>query len=490
MLLQIRERFARTSSPNLIMVVICLGIFIAALDQTVIYGALPDMMTGIHLPVTKLDQASWIVIGYLLGYTFAMPLMGRVSDVYGHGRIYLLSLVIFIVGSTFVALATNLQWVVGARIIQAIGGGAVVPIAMAIAGDIFVGRSRAVALGIIGAAVEAGGALGPFYGAAMAQFWSWRWIFWINLPISLIIMLIVFLYLSPSPRAQGKVDYLEGFLLAAGLALFSLGISQQSGQPHFWVYTLCFLVGSFLFFAFFALRVVRVSEPLVKFSMFRNVTFSAANVTNLFVGGALIIAMVNIPLMSDTIIGSSPLEGGLRLLRLTIMLSIGAIVGGFLCKRFGYRLPTILGLILSSIGFVFMSRWTLAITDPQMTLHLAVCGLGFGLVIAPLGTAVMDSVREEQKGIASSLVVMMRMIGMIIGLSAITAWGMDRFHLMTAGISLAEIMTAPEKLTNSLLALFNDFFLASAGICLVAVLPALWLGRKKKPSAVTKSGAS
>ena len=214
--------------------------------------------------------------------------------------------------------------------------------------------------------------------------------------------------------------------------------------------------------------------------MFRNTTFSVANLTNLFVGGALIIAMVNIPLMSDTILGQSPLEGGLRLLRLTVMLSIGAVAGGFLCKKFGYRLPTILGLILSSAGFLLMSRWTLGIADPQMTLHLAICGLGFGLVIAPLGTAGLNSVKEEQKGIASSSIVMMRMMGMIIGLSAITSWGMDRFHLMTAGLTLTEIMAAPEKLTNSLLVLFNNFFLASAIICLIAILPAIWSGKTRK----------
>jgi EmrB/QacA subfamily drug resistance transporter len=441
------------------------------------------MMTDIRLPITKIDQAAWIVIGYLLGYTFVMPLMGRVSDIYGHSRIYILSLLIFMVGSVFVALATNLQWMVGARILQAIGGGAVVPVAMAIVGDVFTGRSRAVALGIIGAAVEAGGAVGPLYGAALTQFWGWQWIFWINLPISLMVILVVFLFLGPSPRARGKIDYIGGFLLAAALAFLSLGLSQQSGQPYFFV-------ASLLFFAFFVLREVRVSDPLIKLSMFRNITFSTANVTNLFIGAALIIAMVNIPLMTNTIMGGSPLEGGLRLLRLTIMLSAGAIIGGFLCKRFGYRLPTILGLILSSIGFLFMSRWTLVIADPQMTFHLAISGFGFGLVIAPLATAVMDSVGEEQRGIASSLVVMMRMIGMIIGLSAITSWGMGRFHLMAAGMSLPEIMVAPEQLTRSLLALFLDFFRASVGICLVAILPALWLGRKKKPSAITKTGAS
>jgi MFS family permease len=136
-------KISKTSSRHLIMVIVCLGIFITAINQTVIYGALPGMMISIHLPVTKLDQAAWIVIGYLLGYTIALPIMGRVSDVYGHGRIYVISLIIFILGSTVVALSANLQWLIGARILQAIGGGAVLPIAMAIAGDIFVENKRA-----------------------------------------------------------------------------------------------------------------------------------------------------------------------------------------------------------------------------------------------------------------------------------------------------------------------------------------------------------
>jgi EmrB/QacA subfamily drug resistance transporter len=468
---------ANISSSRLIMVVICLGIFITAVDQTVIYGTLPGMMVSINLPVTKLDQASWIVTGYLLGYTFAMPIMGRVSDVYGHSRIYILSLVIFIVGSILVAISASLQWLVGARIIQAVGGGAVVPIAMAIAGDIYSGKNRAVAIGVIGASAEAGGALGPFYGAVLAQFWGWKWIFWINLPISLIIILAVIFFLKPSHRAPGKIDYIDGILLAIGLALFSSGISQQFRQPYFWVYIMGFLTASFFLFLLFTLRIRRVSEPLVKLSMFKDITFSAANATNLFVGGALIIAMANIPLMSDTILGSSPIEGGLRLLRFTIMLSIGAIAGGFISRRCGFRLPTVMGLILSGAGFFFMSRWDLNVGDPQMTLHLAMCGFGFGLVIAPLGTAVLNSVKEEQKGIASSMVVMMRMIGMILGLSAITAWGMDQFHLMTANLSLGEIIADPEKLSQPVLALFHNFFLASAVICLVGILPALWVGK-------------
>ncbi len=469
------------------MVVICLGIFIASMDQTVIYGALPDMMTSIKLPVTRLDQASWIVIGYLLGFTFAMPLVGKVSDVFGHSRVYIIALLIFIAGSILVALSTSIDWLVGARVFQAIGGGALVPVAMAITGEMYTGKNRAVALGIIGAAVEAGGALGPFYGAVVAQFWSWQWIFWLNIPISLIVLVVVFLNVRPNARIKEKIDYLSSVLLAVSLTFFCLGLSQQFGNKNYSVKLIGFLVLGIVFFALFILRSVKTPEPLIQLSAFKNKMFSMANLTNLFVGAALIIAMVDIPLMADTIMGASALEGGLRLLRFTIMLSIGAVVGGFLCKRFGYRLPTIAGLILSCVGFLFMSRWTLAIADPQMTIHLFICGFGFGLVIAPLGTAVMDSVNQEQKGFASSMVVMARMIGMMIGMSAITAWGMERFHLATATLSLQEIIDTPDKLTASLLALYNNFFLASVFICAIAILPAIFLSRKKKLSTSTQS---
>ena len=462
------------------MIVICLGVFVAAMDQTVIYGALPKMMTSIKLPVTRLDQASWIVIGYLLGYTFAMPLIGKVSDVYGHSRVYIISLFIFMAGSVLVVLSTSIEWLVGARIFQAVGGGALVPVAMAITGEMYTGKNRAVALGIIGAAVEAGGALGPFYGAVIAQFWSWQWIFWLNIPISLIVLAVVFLNVRPNARIKAKIDYLSSILLAAALTFFCMGLSQQLGNENYLQKLIGFLSAGIMLFAIFIVRSKKIPEPLVELSAFKNRVFSMANLTNLFVGAALIIAMVDIPLMADTIMGVSALEGGLRLLRFTVMLSLGAIAGGFLCKRFGYRLPTIIGLIMSCIGFIFMSRWTLEIADPQMTVHLFICGFGFGLVIAPLGTAVMDSVSQEQKGFASSMVVMARMIGMMLGMAAITAWGMERFHLATASLSLEEIMDTPDKLTASLLALFDNFFLASVFICAIAILPAIFLSLKKK----------
>ncbi len=485
MLLNLRQRVSRKSSPTLVMVVICLGIFIAAMDQTVIYGALPKMMLTIKLPVRSLDKASWIVIGYLLGYTFAMPLIGRVSDVFGHRRIYIVSLFIFMVGSVLVALSTSIEWLVASRVFQAIGGGALVPVAMAITGEMYTGKNRAVALGVIGAAVEAGGAIGPFYGAVIAQYWSWQWIFWLNIPISLCVLAVVLLYVRANKRVKSKIDYLSSILLAISLSFVCMGLSQQFSNDNYFVKLIGFLAVGIAFFAAFLIRSKRLSEPLVKLSAFKNLLFSMANLTNLFVGAALIIAMVDIPLMADTILGGSELDGGLMLLRFTVMLSIGAIAGGFLCKRFGFRLPTIAGLILSTVSFFFMSRWTLEIADPQMTIDLFTCGFGFGLVIAPLGTAVMDSVNQDEKGFASSMVVMARMIGMMLGMAAITAWGMERFHLATSSLSNSEITA--DSLNVPLLALFDNFFFASALICAVAILPALFLSRKKKVSEIAQS---
>jgi len=466
----------RTVSPFLILAVICTGIFVAALDQTVVVTALPSIMTDLELPVTELDRAAWIITAYLLGYTMVMPLMGRFSDVYGHGRIYILSLLVFMGGSVLVAVASSLSWLVAARVIQAIGGGAVVPVAMAIVSDVFPKNRRSIALGVIGAVAEAGSVLGPLYGGVIVEHLSWRWIFWVNLPVGLAVIMLVSIFLKASPLSRGSIDYLGGLLIAASLALLTLALSQEAASARFFL----FLAASVLSFILFITRERRAAEPIVKLSMFRSITFSSANLTNLLVGGALIMAMVNIPLITDTIMGQSALEGGLRLMRLTAMIPIGAIAGGFLCHRFGYRLPTMMGLACNSLGFFMMSGWGLDIADPWMTLHLVVAGLGFGLVIAPIATAVINSVGEGQRGVASALVTAMRMVGMMIGLSALSSWGMGRFQALTAGFSLPEIIDSPDILSGPVLSMFQEFFLIAMALCLIALLPALAMGFRSK----------
>ena len=179
----------RVMSPRWVMAVICLGVFTAALDQTVVVTALPTIMADLKLEVPKdASKAAWIITSYIVGYTVAMPLFGRIADVYGYARIYQASLVVFIIGTCFVALADNLPWIIGARVVQAVGGGATVPISMAIATTVLPASQRGMAIGLVVASAEAGSLLGPAYGGAIIELLSWRWIFWLNAPQAALIM--------------------------------------------------------------------------------------------------------------------------------------------------------------------------------------------------------------------------------------------------------------------------------------------------------------
>src|SRR5437868_13908027 len=191
------------STAMLALLTACAAVFLTALDQTVVVTALPRIITDLQIPVIQLDRAAWIVSGYLLGYVIAMPLMGRVSDMYGRRRVFIICLGIFALGSLFCGLAPmlgntfdisflqnfglnvdspGLIWLVAARFVQAAGGGAVVPVAMAVAGDFYGEERRGLALGLIGMVTEAGGVLGPLYGSLIVQIWAWQAIFYLKLP--------------------------------------------------------------------------------------------------------------------------------------------------------------------------------------------------------------------------------------------------------------------------------------------------------------------
>ena len=159
------------------------GVFIAADDQTVVVTVLPEIMLDMKVQISELGRASWTITGYLLGYVAVMPLIGRLSDVWGHRRLFVLSMALFMLGSAAVALASNLTWLVAARVFQAIGAGALVPISIAIVGDLFPPDRRGVALGFVGASAEAGGVIGPLWGGIMVRYLDWPWVFWINIPL-------------------------------------------------------------------------------------------------------------------------------------------------------------------------------------------------------------------------------------------------------------------------------------------------------------------
>ena len=480
------------SSPPLVLTIVFLGVFVAALDQTVVVTALPSVMLDLRIPLTELDRASWIITGYLLGYTAAMPLMGRISDVNGHPRVYQLSLILFALGSLLVALSSSLSGMVISRIIQAVGGGATVPIGMAIASSVLPAGRRGLALGIVGAAAEAGSVLGPLYGGAIIHLVGWRWIFWLNLPLSA--LLVAALSMLHSRRSPGsRVDYLGGMLMAGGLAALSIALSRRGTFTGDSLLSYVLIGSGVLAFLFLAFWERRYWQPLLAPVLFRSTAFITANLTQLLVGVALIIAMVNIPLMANTVMGQEPLQGGLRLVRLTGAIPLGAIVGGYLVERVGVRAITTMGLLLMALGFYFMSGWGQEIQDSRHTLHLMVGGLGFGLVISPIILSAISAATEDYRGTAASLVTVSRMVGMTLGLAALASWGMGQFQELTLGLELPlpvlgetaeefhqRSLAYQDGLTEAGLTLFHRFFRVAMGVSLVAILPVLGMRPVKR----------
>lgn len=552
----------------LAMLAACCAVFLTALDQTVVVTALPSIITDLSISVQQLDRAAWIVSGYLLGYIIAMPLMGRISDMYGRRGVFLLCLGIFAAGSFLCGrsldlgnsvdisflqhiglnvaspdnigapgtISPGLAWLVAARFIQAVGGGALIPVAMAVAGDFYGEKQRSLALGLIGMVTETGGVLGPLYGAVIVQTLGWQAIFYLNLPIVAILAALIWRYI-PSRKAQlqsaqtldgaqgtpaapraRRVDIFGALLLGASLACLSLGLSQEAVTASTGVTTdpnaspiqnNPWLIGASLLLlaAFAALEwwlgrretrpVVgrRGILPIIELSAFRRAAFSASALVSLLVGGALIIAMVDIPFFVNTVLGGSALDSGLALLRLTAMIPVGALLGGYLCPRITCRVTAVLGLLLTALGFFLMHLWPLHVNWIQITASTIIGGLGFGLVIAPIGTTAINAVRATQMGMASSIVTVLRMTGMIVGLAALTSWGLGRFHAIMVAFRPPAGAKPFDAAYNAALAayatsagheVYTSIFLAAGIISLVAVVPALLLeGRQTSPYALS-----
>ncbi|MCH7737624.1 MAG: MFS transporter [Chloroflexi bacterium] len=479
----------RTLPTPFVLAVIGLGAFITALDQTVVVTALPSVMLDLKVPIVELDRVSWIITAYLLGYTVAMPLIGRLGDVYGYPRVYQASLVVFCIGTSLVAVSTSLEWMVGARVIQAVGGGATVPIGMALATTLVPRGQRGLALGIVGASAEAGSMLGPAYGGAIVEALSWRWIFWLNVPQSAVIFMALFWL--PNRRELGRrVDYMGGVVLVGALLAVSLALSRTSLFTFDSPYPFLLAAVGVGLLALLVLVEAKTFQPLLAPALFRSWAFLTSNLTQVLVGVALIIAMVTVPLMANTVMGKSPFTGALWLLRLTGVIPLGAVAGGLLVSRLGSSPLTVAGLGLVAVGMFLASGWELGVADPELTVHLLIAGFGFGLVIAPITVHALDSASEDYRGTAASLVVVSRMMGMTLGLAALSAWGVQHFQALTAGLEFplplsgeaagifeARAAEYSASVNAAGLELFQRFFLAASIMSLVAIAPALGMRR-------------
>ncbi|MBI5877140.1 MAG: MFS transporter [Chloroflexi bacterium] len=488
---------------RLIFLAMLAGVFVAASDLTVVSTILPQVIFDLEIPLrTGLGQAAWIVNAYLIAYTVTMPAMGRISDIAGRRGAFFAALALFAVGSLVAGLARALDVMIAGRALQALGAGAMVPVTMAFVADAMPPARRPWALGIVGAVDTAGWVVGPLYGAAMVVLAQWRWLFFINLPFSLLIAFALWRLMRPQAAAERPAftasrDWrtldLPGLVLSTvalvALTLAFTGTQDEGGGSLFagqsglspWAGPLVAL--ALLTLAAFVWRERSTPHPLIDVRLFADRTFSAACLANFFVGAALIIAMVNVPLFINIAVAptidAAPLQSGLALAAFTLGMVAGSLVGGASAGRAGYRWPAVTGLILAGAGFILMSGWRMGVTLGDMALPLALGGAGIGFVISPLASAVINSAGETQRGVASSLVLIMRLIGMALGLAVLTTWGIGRLNTLTAALPpvnfsdshAARLLFEQTRLVS--VQVLAEIFGAAAAVCAVACLPAL-----------------
>ncbi|MEW9548505.1 MFS transporter [Nonomuraea sp. NPDC050783] len=530
-------------------------VLLAALDAYVVVTVLVEIAGDVGVPLNRLERATPIVTGFLLGYIAAMPLLGQLSDRFGRRPLIHACLAAFALGSVLTALAAGEVMVVAGRTVQGIAGGALLPITMALIGDLWDERERPVALGAVGAAQELGSAVGPLYGGLLAQvpavvvagveLGGWHAIFWINVPLAALAALAVQLALpgragaggrsgpglSPSDgerppagpagaagrlvdgagateqRVDGagaagrRVDGAGAALLALALALLVAGLYNPDPAKAFlppWGAPL--IAAGALAAGVFVWWEIRSPVRLLDLTGVRKGPLLATLGVSFLAGAALLVTMVFVPLTAQTLMGRDELGAAFVLARFLVALTVGALLGGLLARRLGERGVAVAGMVLAAAGYWLMSRWPLEPAGAGLVVDadLVVAGLGLGLVVAPVSSAVLRASRAAQHGVASAAVVVARMMGMLIGIATVSAWGFHRFQSLTAhldtplpfGVDAAtyqrQLAEYTARVQAALHVEYTEMFLVTAFVCLAGGAVAVLMPRRppRVPAAV------
>jgi len=487
------------------------AVLVAALDAYVVVTLLVDILADLEIPVSRLERATWLVTGFLLGYVAGMPLLGSLSDRYGRRPVLLACLAGFAVGSVVTATGDALPLVAGGRFLQGLAGGALLPVTMALVADLFGAARRAGALGAVNAAQELGAVLGPLYGAGLAALVSWRGVFWVNVPLAVLAGLVVWRAVPPGPPGTAgtgparppRVPLLGGGLLAVALGLAVVGLYQHDPEravlPPWGPAALAGAAVAAVGFGWHQARGrVRLLDPAGVAVR----PLLAVLAVSLLSGAVLLVTLVDMQLLAQTVLGRDAVGGALLLVRFLAALPVGAVLGGLLVRRLGERPVAAGGLALAALGYVQIAGWPdqlLAaryplglVSLPRLDLDLAVAGLGLGLAIAPLAAAALRAVPPAAHGVASAAVVVARMVGMLVGVAGLTAWGLHRFYQLTAELtarlpppaSFEEATGAAARVVaEAARTQYAEVFAITAGLCGLAALVSLALpGRRSGQS--------
>jgi drug resistance transporter, EmrB/QacA subfamily len=468
-----------------------LVILLASLDQTIVATALPTIVGDLG----GLQHLSWVVTAYLLASTVTGPIYGKLGDLYGRKVVLQTAIVIFLVGSALCGIAQGMTELIVFRALQGLGAGGLMVTTIAVVGDIIPPRDRGKYQGLFGAVFGVSTVIGPLLGGFFVDNLSWRWIFYVNLPLGALALFVIgVVFHSRAEHVRHAIDYLGAATLAGGLACIVL-FTSLGGTTEPWgsVQSIALIVIGVVLLVVFLLVERRAQEPILPLELFRNRTFAVTSAIGFIIGLALFGSITYLPLFLQVVKGMSPTRSGLQLTPMMAGLLVTSIAAGRTISRFGrYRPFPIVGTAVMIVGMVLLARLNVHSSTTTAALDMLVLGLGLGMVMQVLVLAVQNAVEFRVMGVATSGSILFRQVGGSIGLAIFGAIFSNSLHSKLAAylppgahvpktVSPAVIKRLPPKLhdayAHAVAASLHPVFVTAAVLSVVAFL-LTWLLRE------------
>jgi len=396
---------------------VMVGMFLAAMESTVVSTAMPTVVATLG----GIERFSWVFSGYLLTATITMPLWGKLSDLYGRRTMYQIGVAVFLVGSFLCGAAMTMNQLIAFRVVQGIGAGALVPIALTIIGEIYTVRERTRMQGVFSSVWGIASIIGPLAGGYITETFSWRWVFFINLPFGIVAAIIIGMFLTePARTTRPSIDVAGAVSLTAAITLVLIGLTEGA-QFFGWMHpaTLgAFALAGLLLVAFVAIE-KRATDPIVPMDLLQGRVIAISTISGILVGMALFGTMAFIPLFAQGVLGVSATTAGSALTPLLLCWVLASVVGGRIMHATGLRNTVALGLGLVMAGFFILTTFGKGSSMLWLMADLGLMGAGMGLSVFTLLVATQASVERERLGIATSLTMFARTIGGSIGVSVL-----------------------------------------------------------------------